>query len=274
MVPRDLEQELADALRMDVGLIGESDDFLRHGIERSWNIEAFTSRGRRNEESHETPDHPGKGSMHEMSCIHENHDPFSFPGLSQSRLQVFFSKALLLILFVRIRGPSRDRGQFASPHSDALHKGFDLSGRSPDSSQLLDGGLCLCRRSRRILFEVGFERGLMFEKCAGLPPVVQLLEPYHTAISVLLQISCQRRFRDPANPTDFLVGHLSAFQIEDFHLSLNYRARMMISLIVQILDDLKAEFDSDHGVLLPCWFTPAGRYTPFLKKSSIYPFTV
>jgi hypothetical protein len=49
---------------------------------------------------------------------------------------------------------------------------------------------------------------------------------------------------------------------------------MMVSLIVQFIDDLLAEFDSDHGVLLSEGFLPWGRYTPSSKKSRTYPFTV
>lgn len=123
----------------------------------------------RDKHPHKAPQHPQKGSVDEMSGIHEEHDSLSLFGLCQSRLKLCLPEIFLLFLLVRICGPARDCAYLASLHSNALEKGSDLSGRAFDSGDLFDGVLCLCGCARQMLLKVCFKAVLVIEKSAGLP---------------------------------------------------------------------------------------------------------
>ena len=70
-------------------------------------------------------------------------------------------------LLVGISGPTWNVAHLAAFHAEPFQEGLDLGRTAFDAGLLLDSLLRLRYRTRRMVFEIGFQRRSVFVQCAN-----------------------------------------------------------------------------------------------------------
>ena len=81
----------------------------------------------------------------------------------------------------------------------------------------------------------------------GAPRVAQLFEARHSALLKGAQIAQQGRLGDLANSANQMVRQIQTLERDRLHLTLNFRVRMGLALLLQYLTGFRSKGKLNHG---------------------------